>query len=548
MNYLNHWLRSTTKPTRLARCFLALSPSFVTPTALAAILADTDLVVVDGDASPDGNGVVDFAGTLHAVSLAESGTTAFRVNLADTETVNGGSSNSAVMIASSTNLQIVARERNTAPGGGLYDDLKLANDSGLAINSSNQVAFTGETFTTGVGGSPDVFFRGDAALGGTRVATEGEIEPGDNGVLTLSRVSSLPINSSGQVAFSARLSDTSGGGDDDRALYLSNGDSTPLTQVVREGQGAPDGDGFFGPYGGSSQIANPTVNSSGQVAFTGLVRDSTNRGDGVFRYDDGELTEIIREGDLLPNGETYARQTFSANPINSSGQVGFVASYQGTGSGNEGVFLGDGLTITTIAATGQQVDGVNQTLRNVSRTFDMNENTEFVFAGDVNGIPQRSGHSNALMFGDGDTLETIAFDGLLIPEGGAFFGFDRSYAINDASQVAFEAGIDLDPSDVSVADTRGLFFYDKDSELLTEVVRLGDLIMGEEITDFQFAGNSSNQYLTQEQDGINNLGQVAYWFRLESGNSGIAIATVPEPSTFALTFLGLLGLLRPRSV
>ena len=72
--------------------------------------------------------------------------------------------------------------------------------------------------------------------------------------------------------------------------------------------------------------------------------------------------------------------------------------------------------------------------------------------------------------------------------------------------------------------------------------------MGEEIIDFQFAGNSSDHYLTQEQDGINNLGQVAYWFRLESGNSGIAIATVPEPSTLALTLLGLLGLLRPRSV
>jgi hypothetical protein len=95
------------------------------------------------------------------------------------------------------------------------------------------------------------------------IAFTGQPAPDGNG--TFSFISSAHLNEVGQVAFRAEINEA-GGGD----VGIFRGDGGPLTQIVRAGQAAPDGNGelrFIAPF-----EIDYHLNDFGQVAFyAGLV-------------------------------------------------------------------------------------------------------------------------------------------------------------------------------------------------------------------------------------------------------------------------------------
>ena len=108
-------------------------------------------------------------------------------------------------------------------------------------------------------------FAGQTILAQGRTETilmTGQPAPDGNGII--SAVFDGAINDYGQVVVPATLSGTS----DFRGLFL--GDGGPVTQIARQGQAAPDGNGIFDSFGSS-----PSLNNSGQVLFSSLLNGSS---------------------------------------------------------------------------------------------------------------------------------------------------------------------------------------------------------------------------------------------------------------------------------
>ena len=99
---------------------------------------------------------------------------------------------------------------------------------------------------------------------------------------------SCTINESGQVAFSASLYGTSGGSSDDRGIFRGSGVGNP-TQLVREGDGAPDGNGSF-----LSFMAPITINDSAQVGFLANLTGTS-----------GGITQVAHVGLLIGGARLY---------------------------------------------------------------------------------------------------------------------------------------------------------------------------------------------------------------------------------------------------
>lgn len=183
--------------------------------------------------------------------------------------------------------------------------------------------------------------------------TSGVYSVGNNGFKTIADSSdgftflnSADINSSGTVTFAAGFSldpTTALGG-----IYATNGGK--ITTIA-------DQDSTFGgifssfkpgldtvinnsPY---SELTYPTINESGTVAFTAFL----DTGDaGIFSVSsEGRITNIATSNDV------YSK--FSSAQINNKGQVAFMASLdtETTDTLSRGIFIGDGENTTVLADT-----------------------------------------------------------------------------------------------------------------------------------------------------------------------------------------------------
>ena len=110
---------------------------------------------------------------------------------------------------------------------------------------------------------------------------------------------------------------------------------------------------------------------------------------------------------------------------------------------------------------------------------------------------------------------------------GPFANFASTYAINAAGAVAFFATLDN--------GNDGLFTGP--DPLADKVIQSGDLLFGDTV-----------RFVDIFTEGLNDAGQVAFYFELENGTRGIARANperpqaAPEASTFPLLSIGLCAL------
>ena len=130
---------------------------------------------------------------------------------------------------------------------------------------------------------------------------------------------------------------------------------------------------------------------------------------------------------------------------------------------------------------------------------------------------------------------TVVLEGQSTPNGIGIFSslHSSAFCLNNAGQVAFTAGLDVDLSNNVPIEEHGIFFFDETRGLF-QVAREHDPLLGSTITALRLAGTSltpSGGVAPAENSGLNEKGDVAFGFTLADGREGIAIWTLNPPSS-----------------
>jgi hypothetical protein len=460
---------------------LAFASSIALLLQVSHVAYGGQIIALSGELAPDGNGTFsDF----RRPRLNEAGQVAFWAYLNGT---SGGSDDDEGIFRGESGIALTQIVRKQLPGAFTpgWSDLTRTP----AINDSGQVAFlaTYQPSLTFGGGSPPRRgeFRG-SGFSPTHIALEGNAAPGGG---THTWFGQPEINEAGEVAFSGEI-DT--GPAFDAAVFRGIGG--PVTLIAREGQAAPDGNGtlrwFFSDF--------PALNKSGQVAFgASLYGTSGGASDdrGIFRGSGGALTQIAREGQTAPDGNGVFSDSNFLNylPLNNSGQVAFQLELTGTSGGSNddsGIFLGDGGAITQIAREGDIAPDGDGYLGQIWYPA-LNNAGEVAFTADITGTKGGLRDGEGVFRGAGRRLTQIARRGQSAPDGNGTFSFFEmgSGALNDAGQLAFRSY--LTGTSGGTSDDLGLFFFN--GVELQQIVRTGQALGGSIVTGASLSNNPINE-------------------------------------------------------
>lgn len=470
---------------------LAMLGSIAIPGILTA-QGRNDIIAQSGQTIPGGNGTYS---TFQTALLNDSGQVAFFSNLAGTP--GGTLDNQGVYLGTGGTATQIARTGQIAPGGnGTFSGFTTLFGTRFSLNNAGQVAILAGISGTSGGNTDNLgYYRG---TGGslTQMARLGQPAPGGNGTLSgFDDLSAPLLNDSGALAYRANLSGTSGGSTDNTGIYLSSG--TSQIEITRKGQSAPDGNGTF------SQLDGYVLNNAGSVLFRGnLTGTSGGSSDnsGLFRGNGGGLTQIARRGQVVPGG-SGTMSVLQAYQMNDLGTVAFRSDLNGTGGAdNQGVYRGNGGSLTQIVRKGQLAPDGNGTLDNFV-SVEINSAGTVGFYATLAGTAQDSG----IFRGTGGSLTQIAREGQLAPGGNGMLGLVHfAYSMNETGTVAFTAP--LTGTSGGTTDDRGIFASDGID--MVQVVRKGDSISGSTVTAISDTSRAS----------MNNAGQVTYVATLANGN------------------------------
>ena len=250
---------------------------------------------------------------------------------------------------------------------------------------------------------------------------------------------------------------------------------------------------------------------------------------GFYRFGNAGTVQIAREGDAAPAGPGTSFTFLYSPALNDAGQAAFLAFLSGTGvtpANNEVLYrLGDADTVQ-IVGTGDAPPAGPGNFRTFDPSIALNDAGQAAFFAGL-GVPGSIPPTTSAFTASATPAPSRSpAAGDAVPAGpGNFTSFVTAPALNEAGQAAFLA--DLGGFGVDSTNDCGIYLYDDILGLLT-IAREGDPFLGSTITGLIFNNGRADEY-----NGFNNLGQVAYWFQLANGNSGIALFTIPEPTNAA---------------
>jgi hypothetical protein len=261
---------------------------------------------------------------------------------------------SSILLQSSNGLTELVRASLTgggdpAPGGGTFLGVRWSS-----INNLGQVAFTGF----------------DSLRSGIYLAANGQITlavpnstplPGGGG--TFGSISLNAMNDLGQIAFLAQAFPAPNG-----IFLFSNGQ---FTSIARSGDPAPGGGTFRLAF--PDPRFGPAIDNNGDIAF---AADLSTGGRGVFLFSGGNLTRIAGPGDPSPDGSTFS--SADAPTINSSGQVAFSGVNLANGPG---AFLYTGGQMVKVAVPGDRIN--DHTILTFVDRPQVNDRGEVAFGADL---------------------------------------------------------------------------------------------------------------------------------------------------------------------
>lgn len=224
-----------------------------------------------------------------------------------------------------------------------------------SFNNNGQAAFY--SITTSTNGSSYGFFLADS--NGLKVlARSVQPSPDGNGSFLIFFTSAPPLNDQGQTAFVAQLNGTTGGTADNLGLYRGDGNTT--VQLVRKGEFVPNGNGRFLDFGGAATVAiNNSGQVAFTATLTGTSGGSSDNA-GIFLVTGSTVTQLARKGQTVPGGNGVF-STFGYPALNNKGQVAFKSTLTGTSGGtadNQAIYLVDAdSSIQQVIRVGQVIDG-----------------------------------------------------------------------------------------------------------------------------------------------------------------------------------------------
>jgi hypothetical protein len=303
-----------------------------------------------GDLSLD-SGLLDDGGVVFSGFL-QSGTSGPAVD---------GANDSAIFRRSAqvgSGVEVLFREGDEVPGlGGVvfgslqsYSPLVTANALGdFAFHTRLVTGASGPT----VAADEDQVILGPAAGPGSSigiVAREGQQAPGTGGAEFDHFSKAIGLNTGGDIAFYAELRTGDTGpsvrsGDNEAIFGPVAGPGSPLGLLAREGDAAPDADGFtFNRFGPFNQLA---FNDQGDVAFLASLESDDRFTDDIqalYAYRQGTPQIIVRTGDVVQVtladasvvDQTVSEIFFASQGLNHAGQLAFGLSF--AAGGGSGIF------------------------------------------------------------------------------------------------------------------------------------------------------------------------------------------------------------------
>jgi hypothetical protein len=474
-------------------------------------------------------------------------------------------------VADPAGVEVVAQTGTPTANGAMSAFFLLPS-----INGAGQVAWFAFLQGTALGERDNVVqFRGVPGLI-TEMSRKGDAAPGGNGIVD---GPNLPcINDSGAMAGQMFYTGTSGGETDDSGVAIGSGG--PLTQVMRQGQPMPDGNGTF------NFIDSVHIGATGQVTFYASALNAVpSFNNGVFRGNGGPITTLVRTGFPVPGGPGTVRYVDQGLAINASETVAFFAALDGAGDQfhDSGFFRTDGVTTVQIAREGQpSPDGNGQIYEGVGLGHALSNNASgaVAFHTSLLGTAGGTNDDTAIFRGNGGALTKIAREGQPAPDGDGFISglggpklLDNGATVFTASLSATSAGADNDfmflsgnggalttiyregqpapggDGQFSVGNSTywasnakgemlvltelkntqsggafetGIYFY-RPGQPLREIARTGTPMLGSTVK-YVF---SAAYYDSPEISPINAAGQIAFQFELIDGREGIARFTPP---------------------
>lgn len=441
-----------------------------------------------------------------------------------------------------SNLRVIAATGEDAPGGG--GTYRLFNEP--ALNDQGQTAFFARvTAPNGQNEGDYGIFRSNG-VNSTAIVRTDQVAPGNSGSYGAFVFSEPRINAPGVVGFGAdlleNLGDVQGSpgsflGDGQIVVSVSDrgtGGATPINgfgyrslffrssfpgdrvvlsdgrthrESAREGQQSPNGSGTIGTFIGHY------ANDAGQHAYS--YRVSSNGSTSIYLNDSGSLMEMASSGQSYSNAvDSIGVGTIRHFALNESGQVGFYDDLH--------LAISDASSIQRVAHLGQSSPDGNGVFARFDG-FRFNDSRKIAFRAELENTAGGAIDDYGFYYGDENSIATVVREGDISPRGNGIFGdlsstFFDDFAANDAGHIAFEA----DLSGSSNGAYEGIFFHDPDVGLM-EVVRRSDRLLGSTITEVDFIGDRS-----VDKTGLNELGQVAFQFRLLNGKEGIAVWSPPK--------------------
>ena len=490
-----------------------------------------------------------------------------------------------------------------------------------------------------------------------KVVETGDDAEGINGFFD-SIVLEPVINNNGVVAFSCRLFGTEELEQDNEALIIA--DESGWHIVALEGQPAPNGDGVYGslfpidqpvfywpaindndqviakvgyinfttPFSHSGLIsatlegvssvarlseATPAgtslfdtlpgafdgINTRGTTAFiAGTIAGGSDLGEGVFRWSNGSLEQVIHTGDVLPGTSETIIDIVGTRPgLGGTDTMTFkVLAENAEGVARERMLLASATGIVILSTDGEEAPG--------GGTYtEMGLGAGVTAMNSVGGVAFRAGISNPPFFetrvmrGSASGLSAIAVEDSPSPDGDGSCQTFLDPQSNDAGHVAlvtafeFEAGFATDigiirdvgsgwevvlrtgyplpagtgtmgeanlgtpqmnasgtvAAIVGIADTVAdvALVYSRAGEPAVEILRSGDVLAGREVASLVMPFNND----PGGRSSINDAGAVVFVAYFEDGTQGVYVAEaagtqpVPAVSAWGVTVMALLILI-----